>query len=145
MLSRLITVYLFLSCVCVRVLVCVCVCVGVCARLCVCVCVCFLRRLYIIYVVSYIQITFYLTKTRALGLSPNYISTKIRMACRLIHYNIATCTSNAQNYTFYTDIGPTVALPKLIYNDNNNNLRVSNIRVSNRTLIYNVCPKSALT
>src|SRR6218665_1055311 len=27
----------------------------------------------------------------------------------------------------------------------NNNLRVSNIRVSNRTLIYNVCPKSALT
>jgi len=28
---------------------------------------------------------------------------------------------------------------------NNNNLRVSNIRVSNRTLIYNVCPKSALT
>jgi len=25
-----------------------------------------------------------------------------------------------------------------------NNLRVSNIRVSNRTLIYNVCPKSAL-
>src|SRR6218665_1529733 len=32
-----------------------------------------------------------------------------------------------------------------IYNKNNNNLRVSNIRVSNRTLIYNVCPKSALT
>ena len=30
-------------------------------------------------------------------------------------------------------------------NNNNNNLRVSNIRVSNRTLIYNVCPKSALT
>ena len=27
----------------------------------------------------------------------------------------------------------------------NNNLRVSNIRVSNRTLIYNLCPKSALT
>jgi len=27
----------------------------------------------------------------------------------------------------------------------NNNLRVSNIRVSNRNLIYNVCPKSALT
>ena len=27
----------------------------------------------------------------------------------------------------------------------NMNLRVSNIRVSNRTLIYNVCPKSALT
>ena len=27
----------------------------------------------------------------------------------------------------------------------NNNLRVSNIRVSNRTLIYNVCFKSALT
>ena len=27
----------------------------------------------------------------------------------------------------------------------NNNLPVSNIRVSNRTLIYNVCPKSALT
>ena len=27
----------------------------------------------------------------------------------------------------------------------NNNLRASNIRVSNRTLIYNVCPKSALT
>jgi len=26
-----------------------------------------------------------------------------------------------------------------------NNLRVSNIMVSNRTLIYNVCPKSALT
>jgi len=26
-----------------------------------------------------------------------------------------------------------------------NNLHVSNIRVSNRTLIYNVCPKSALT
>jgi len=30
-------------------------------------------------------------------------------------------------------------------NNNNNNLRVSNIRVSNRPLIYNVCPKSALT
>jgi len=30
-------------------------------------------------------------------------------------------------------------------NNNNGNLRVSNIRVSNRTLIYNVCPKSALT
>jgi len=29
--------------------------------------------------------------------------------------------------------------------NNNNNLRVSNIRVSNRTLIYNVCPKCALT
>ena len=29
--------------------------------------------------------------------------------------------------------------------NNNNNFRVSNIRVSNRTLIYNVCPKSALT
>jgi len=29
-------------------------------------------------------------------------------------------------------------------NNNNNNLRVSNIRVSNRTLIYNVCPKSGL-
>ena len=28
---------------------------------------------------------------------------------------------------------------------NNNNLCVSNIRVSNCTLIYNVCPKSALT
>ena len=28
---------------------------------------------------------------------------------------------------------------------NNNNLRVSDIRLSNRTLIYNVCPKSALT
>jgi len=27
-------------------------------------------------------------------------------------------------------------------NNNNNNFRVSNIRVSNRTLIYNVCPKS---
>ena len=27
----------------------------------------------------------------------------------------------------------------------NNNLRVSNIRVSKRTLIYNVCSKSALT
>ena len=30
------------------------------------------------------------------------------------------------------------------HNNNNNNLRVSNIMVSNRTLIYNVCPKSAL-
>src|SRR6218665_1512767 len=30
-------------------------------------------------------------------------------------------------------------------NDNNNNFRVSNIRVSNRTLIYNVCPEAALT
>src|SRR6218665_1489436 len=28
---------------------------------------------------------------------------------------------------------------------NNNNFHVSNIRVSNRTLIYNVCPKSTLT
>ena len=32
-----------------------------------------------------------------------------------------------------------------IYILHNNNLRVSNIRVSNRTLIYNVWPKSALT
>src|SRR6218665_879282 len=32
-----------------------------------------------------------------------------------------------------------------LHNNNNNDLRVSNIRVSNRTLIYNVCPKSALT
>jgi len=31
------------------------------------------------------------------------------------------------------------------YNNNNNNFRVSNIRVSNRTLIYNVCPEAALT
>ena len=30
-------------------------------------------------------------------------------------------------------------------NNNNNNFRVSNIRVSNRTLIYNVCPEAALT
>src|SRR6218665_828396 len=30
-------------------------------------------------------------------------------------------------------------------NTNNNNFRVSNIRVSNRTLIYNVCPETALT
>src|SRR6218665_950823 len=29
--------------------------------------------------------------------------------------------------------------------NNNNNFRVSNIRVSNRTLIYNVCPEAALT
>jgi len=29
--------------------------------------------------------------------------------------------------------------------DDNNNFRVSNIRVSNRTLIYNVCPEAALT
>jgi len=28
---------------------------------------------------------------------------------------------------------------------NNNNFRVSNIRVLNRTLIYNVCPEAALT
>jgi len=28
---------------------------------------------------------------------------------------------------------------------NNNNFRVSNIRVSNGTLIYNVCPEAALT
>jgi len=34
----------------------------------------------------------------------------------------------------------------LIYhNNNNNNFHVSNIRVSNRTLIYNVCPEAALT
>jgi len=32
-----------------------------------------------------------------------------------------------------------------INNNNNNNLRVSNIMVSHRTLIYSVCPKSALT
>src|SRR6218665_1205177 len=32
-----------------------------------------------------------------------------------------------------------------IHNNNNNNFRVSNIRVSNRTLIYNVCPEAALT
>ena len=31
------------------------------------------------------------------------------------------------------------------FNNNNNNFRVSNIRVSNRTLIYNVCPEAALT
>ena len=30
-------------------------------------------------------------------------------------------------------------------NNNNNSFRVSNIRVSNRTLIYNVCPEAALT
>jgi len=30
-------------------------------------------------------------------------------------------------------------------NNNNNNFRVSNIRVSNRALIYNVCPEAALT
>src|SRR6218665_2957561 len=30
-------------------------------------------------------------------------------------------------------------------NNNNNNFRVSNIRVSYRTLIYNVCPEAALT
>src|SRR6218665_3909197 len=30
-------------------------------------------------------------------------------------------------------------------NNNNNNFRVSNIRVSNRTLIYKVCPEAALT
>ena len=35
-----------------------------------------------------------------------------------------------------------IVCPALQYN---NNLRVSNIRVSSRTLIYNVCPKSALT
>jgi len=34
---------------------------------------------------------------------------------------------------------------KATFTNNNNNIRVSNIRVSNRTLIYNVCPKSALT
>ena len=35
---------------------------------------------------------------------------------------------------------------KMLYtNNNNNNFRVSNIRVSNRTLIYNVCPEAALT
>ena len=33
----------------------------------------------------------------------------------------------------------------LSLSNNNNKLRVSNIRVSNRTLIYNVYPKSALT
>ena len=38
------------------------------------------------------------------------------------------------------------AAPTLSYIDlNNNNFRVSNIRVSNRTLIYNVCPEAALT
>src|SRR6218665_992660 len=38
------------------------------------------------------------------------------------------------------------ALILLLHNNsNNNNFRVSNIRVSNRALIYNVCPKSALT
>ena len=30
-------------------------------------------------------------------------------------------------------------------NNNNNNFRVSNTKVSNRTLIYNVCPEAALT
>ena len=33
-----------------------------------------------------------------------------------------------------------VALVRLFFN-----FRVSNIRVSNRTLIYNVCPEAALT
>jgi len=36
-------------------------------------------------------------------------------------------------------------LRKYVSNNNNNNLRVSDIRLSNRTMIYNVCPKSALT
>src|SRR6218665_112970 len=38
-----------------------------------------------------------------------------------------------------------VTLHKANNNNNNNNFRVSNIRVSNRTLIYNVCPEAALT
>src|SRR6218665_643681 len=39
-------------------------------------------------------------------------------------------------------------LKEKAHNNNNrpnNNFRVSNIRVSNRTLIYNVCPEAALT
>src|SRR6218665_1766884 len=35
--------------------------------------------------------------------------------------------------------------PPLHNNNNNNNFRVSNIRVLNRSLIYNVCPEAALT
>jgi len=33
----------------------------------------------------------------------------------------------------------------LFLNNNNNNFRVSNIGVSNHTLIYNVCPEAVLT
>src|SRR6218665_1616114 len=42
-------------------------------------------------------------------------------------------------------IARSTTLACMLYNNNNNNFRVSNIRVSNRTLIYNVCPEAALT
>ena len=45
---------------------------------------------------------------------------------------------------------PHISLPvstssTIHHNNNFNNFRVSNIRVSNRTLIYNVCPEAAIT
>ena len=41
--------------------------------------------------------------------------------------------------------GPWASPLPAVNNNNNNNFRVSNIRVSSRTLIYNVCSEAALT
>src|SRR6218665_1471807 len=52
---------------------------------------------------------------------------------------ICPCFSCIESYTPYYSFDDS-----FLYN-NNYNLHVSDIRVSNRTLIYNVCPKSTLT
>ena len=49
-------------------------------------------------------------------------------------------------YLFSLSVSLCLSLSRcLSVSNNNNNFRVSNIRVSNRTLNYNVCPKSTLT
>jgi len=64
---------------------------------------------------------------------------------------LVVCSSeDYKSHTVFDNLQSTEWSYAMLYtyltnNNNNNNFRVSNIRVSNRTLIYNVCPEAALT